>query len=146
MVRQIVWYGAISFLALLAFFFLIPAVSDTYKTFQLQGLTSAHIIEWRAKEEPDGYFYPYAHYSYKVEGHSYETDSFYKQGFARNPYALHPILVKLSEESLSTYYNKAEPSIASLDKSYPYKEWLKGLAALLLSAYFFVLKRKQAPA
>lgn len=143
MARQIVWFGAIAFLALLASFYGITVFQKTFFLIGLQGETKAVIKEWHAKEGESGYFYPYAYFTYEVEGKTYQGSSFYKKQYARNPYALSPILHEIAEEPLTAFYNKKSPHIVSLEKDYPYKEALKMAVIVGVCLYFLSLKRRQ---
>lgn len=142
MARKIVWLGAIAFLVLLASFYGVAAFQKTFFLWNLKEETPAVIKEWHAKEAESGYFYPYAFFTYQVEGRVLEGASFYKKKYARNPYALEPALRQLAESSLVAYYNPSQPTLVSLEKDYPFKEGIKAFVALVLALYFFFLQKR----
>lgn len=143
MVRQVVWYCAITFLLLVSGYYAVHAAAEALFLYQLDESTEAVVQEWGAQEGVDGYYYPYARFTYEVRGKTYENRSFYSSSFARNPYALEPVLRDLVEKPMRVFFAAKNPQLSRLEKNYPYKEGLKATIALVVALYFFVLQRKR---
>lgn len=102
-------------------FFGFPVIVQIYKNSILNETVEPQDIRWKLVEIKDEEYRPEAHYSYVVNGKTYEKEELFQGESFRNPYKGQDALKTLSGSYPVVWYLSYDPSYATLEKYFPTK-------------------------
>jgi hypothetical protein len=105
---------------------------------RLDRQTSVQNIQWSVVSLSDEEFVPLAHYRFNVKGKSYQNQTLWQETFL-NPSTAQEAIARLSESSLSVWFDVSSPETSSLQKNFPSKESFYTILLWIIGLYFLGL-------
>ncbi len=131
------WKGLLAIVLLSAIGYGALACYLTIHYHQLSEKTTLSApIFWEIVEKSDDDYMLASTYQYSIEGRPFSGKMLWNQTHYLNRYAAEQAIKDLDKERFTLWYNGHNPKDSSLEKHYPYKEWIY---AAILSAIFFYL-------
>lgn len=92
-------------------------------------------LEWTTLPIHDELFRPVAHFQYTVNGQKYDGREVFQGGLYRTPYAAEVAIKTINSHHPNVWYAPSNPSLASIEKFFPFKKVLYAVVTLLLVTY-----------
>lgn len=117
----------------LIIFYGAPAVYYFYRNSFLTKTAPVEKAEWSVKPISEEEYRPLVHFSYNIEGKTFEQDELFKGIYYRNPYKAQDAIKELEQEYKTVWYSPYSPANGTLEKYFPTKRAIySGMLFLLL--------------
>lgn len=125
---------------MIALCFAMQAVRLLYQYLRLDSRTNAENIVWKVVRRSASHYTLAADYTYRVDGYEYCGKTELKSPSYFNYYAALRERKARASEEFFTWYQKRQPSVASLQKQFPKKECIYTLLTVGVFIYFYLAR------
>jgi hypothetical protein len=112
----------------------------TYRLLKESG--PGKISSWDIQELSPSKFALKAFYTYSVEGKEYTGETLFHSFYLPNVYAAESEIDHLNKRSWKVWYSPKNPSLSSLEKSFPYKAVTYLTISFFILIYFWIESKK----
>ncbi len=141
---RLLWIAFICTVVLVVLWFTADAA---YKHYHYNAQSHALLpgeINWSIEKKADDLFLHHAAFSYNIDNKSYKSHTVLRPPIYRNAWAAREALPSVKEKEWRVWYNPTYPEQSTIQKNFPYKEWVYATALWAVLLYFFWLGRRIA--
>lgn len=110
-----------------------------YHYSHLNASTKASAVSWEVEEKSEDHHVLKATYQYEVKGHSYSGTFTFQEEPYRNRWSAEQSIKESPARELNVWFDSEDPSYSSLEKSFPFKEYVSTIFLWGLFLYFLWL-------
>jgi hypothetical protein len=121
----------------IALWFSGVAASAFWQFFKLNESAPAIVLRWEIKDLSSSCFAPQAEFEYEVEGVGYSGKTIFRSPQFPNRFAAENHIKTLQAQRWRVWYQESTPSVSSLEKEFPRREFLQALLTVGVFAYFY---------
>lgn len=137
MPKNRVFLAILSMIGLAALFFSVKSGIELYTLWRLDAYAPLEKLEFTPKPLAEDKFVLVAKYDFLNQ----TQEEVIKEPTYLNPFGAETAAKKLSQELKGVWYNSNNPSLSTLQKNTPYKQWAYTMVLWGLFAYFIILNR-----
>jgi hypothetical protein len=115
------------------------AAQEVYRYISLQARVPAEDLVWNTVARDSEHHFPQATYTYRVDDRVFNGSTVLSAPSARNRWAAQQLLPEIESTRWYVWYYPANPSFATLERSFPLKETLYSGMMWGIIAYFIAL-------
>ncbi len=119
--------------------FLAQGLFKYYSYRQMQGSSLVMVSSWEVVPKGGDNCLLRVHYSFEFEGRTIEAASLFSKKYL-NYYAAKEDGLRLGQAKLRCYFDPQQPERASLERHFPWTDFNKAGALLLVLGYFFLMQ------
>jgi hypothetical protein len=138
MARNPFWLLFISLIILGVLGYTTYTLTQVWQYMRLDQQTEAQQIQWSVLPISDESFIPFAIYSFRIHGKSYQGETRWQESYL-NQWAAQEAIVRLEKNPPPVWFDSSAPQVSSLQKLFPLKESLYSLLLWILGIYFLGL-------
>lgn len=115
------------------------ALYSYYHYAHLKAKIAVTSIDWQIEEKSDENYFLKAFYQYDFRGKSFSGNTVFSEDAYRNHWAAEQAIKEFSSENWKVWFDPQDPAYSSLQKKFPFKEWVSAAILWALTLYFLWL-------
>lgn len=139
MKRKILWIAVISLPIILFFLLSFKTIKEIHTYFLLNQKITATLEDCKIINYKSQKYKIYVSYTYNVNNKIFKNNSSYSKNFI-NYINANDFKEKISKNVFYIWYNKMNPNISSVEKTFPIKNCFYLIISFLVFIYFLILK------
>jgi hypothetical protein len=113
------------------------AASAFWQFLKLNASVPANVLAWEIKDISSSKFAPQAEFEYEIGGVTYSGKTIFSSPQFLNRFAAENQIKVLQTQRWRAWYQESSPSVSSLEKEFPRREFLQALLTVGVFAYFY---------